>query len=122
MNKYVIDLRPDCKVVQQICEKDSQIYTSSTGVHYLEELTVDYIQKNCKSLLDAFYQKGFDEGKAVHEKGCDGCQFEGTEIYLRPCGTCRNAYPNQWTAKDNKIKVGDEVRKIIIHVDTDGLI
>ncbi len=55
------------------------------------------------------YQKGFEDGKAQVERGCEGCQFEGTEIYLRPCSACRNAYPNQWTAKDDKIVVGDEV-------------
>ena len=49
MNKHIIELRPDCKVVQQICEKDGQIYIGSRGVHYLEELTVDYIKKNGKT-------------------------------------------------------------------------
>ena len=65
----------------------------------------DDVQKQ----VNEAYQRGFEE--SIH-KGCDGCQFEGTEIYLRPCSACRNAYPNQWTAKkqDDEIKVGDEVR------------
>ena len=109
MNKHIIELRPDCKVVQQICEKDGQIYIGSRGVHYLEELTVDYIKKNCKSLLDAFYQKGLEDGKADRKKGCDGCQYEHYKAEI--CQTCMNNYVNHWESakQDDKIEVRDEV-------------
>ena len=132
MTKYVIELRPDCKVVQQICESNGQFCVGARSIQYLEELNSDYINEHYGDLQDDAYQrgledgkqtaigaaelrekleyqKGFKDGKAIHEKGCEGCKFEGTEIYHRPCCACRNVYPNQWTAKDDKIEVGDEV-------------
>ena len=55
------------------------------------------------------YQKGFEDGKAVNDKGCEGCMYQDNTIEHHPCGVCCNAYHNQWTAKDGKIEVGDEV-------------
>lgn len=59
------------------------------------------------------YQKGFEDGKAVNDKGCEGCMYnDGTKEHS-PCDICCNAYLNRWTAKpqeDDDIKVGDEVR------------
>ena len=103
------------------------------GLNRLEVLNPDYINKHFGQLQDEAYQKGYEDGcatqfkpvsdaeyqrglkdgKAQAERGCDGCQFDGTEIYIRPCGACRNAYPNQWTAKksiDSEFNVGDEVQ------------
>lgn len=108
MSKYVIELRPDCKVVQQICESDGKVYVGSVGVHYLEELNSDYINENFGDLQDQAYQKGFEDGKAVNDKGCEGCKFEGNPND-NPCKCCMNGYPNQWIAKSDKIEVGDEV-------------
>ena len=65
-----------------------------------------------KKKLEAAYQKGFEDGKAVNDKGCEGCLYnDGTKEHS-PCDICCNAYLNRWTAKpqeDDKIKVGDEV-------------
>lgn len=79
--------------------------------------TLDNIKTSLKAdhqkAKDDAYQRGLEDGKAQAERGCDGCQFEGTEIYLRPCSACRNAYHNQWTAKksiDSEFNVGDEVQ------------
>lgn len=55
------------------------------------------------------YQKGFEDGKAVNDKGCEGCMYQDNTIEHHPCGVCRNAYNNRWKAKDDKIEVGDEV-------------
>lgn len=111
MSKHIIDLRPDCKVVQQICELDGQVYIGSKGVNYLEELNSDYINEHYGDLQDTAYQKGFEDGKAVNDKGCEGCKYSGTPQGDSPCFNCSNYYTNNWTAKqtDDEIKVGDEV-------------
>ena len=98
----------------------------------LEELNADYINEHFSDLQDdaynkgyaqcqddysdalkhakdTAYQKGFEDGKAVNDKGCEGCMYQDNTIEHHPCGVCRNAYNNRWKAKDDKIKVGDEV-------------
>ena len=55
------------------------------------------------------YQKGFEDGKAVHDKGCEGCKYANVAGTHEPCVRCSNSYGNQWTAKDDKIEIGDEV-------------
>lgn len=64
-----------------------------------------------KKKLEAEYQKGFEDGKAVNNKGCEGCMYQYNTIEHHPCGVCCNAYNNRWKAKqtDDKIDVGDEV-------------
>lgn len=170
MNKYVIELRPDCKVVQEICESDGKVSIGAKSINYLEELNSDYINEYFSDLQDTAYQKGYDagiiassfvdksdeayqrgfedgkkeaesseaieqakadafnkgmlfkkekihdaflrgveKGKAVNDKGCEGCMYQDNTIEHHPCGVCCNAYHNQWTAKDDKIEVGDEV-------------
>lgn len=65
-------------------------------------------QKN----IDEAYQRGFEKGKDVRIKGCEGCMYQDTTIEHNPCNLCCNAFLNRWTAKqtDEEIKVGDEVR------------
>lgn len=75
----------------------------------LEELTSDYINEHFGELQDTAYQKGFEDGKAVNDKGCEGCKYSGTPQGDSPCYNCSNYYQNNWTAKDDKIEVGDEV-------------
>lgn len=55
------------------------------------------------------YQKGFEKGKDVRIKGCEGCMYQDTTIGHNPCNLCCNAFLNRWTAKDDKIEVGDVV-------------
>ena len=62
MSKYVIDLRPDCKVVQEICESDGQVSIGAKSINYLEELNSDYINEHFGNLQDTAYQKGYDAG------------------------------------------------------------
>ena len=65
--------------------------------------------QDIKKKLEAEYQRGFEDGKAVSDKGCEGCRFEGTRCTA--CENCCNSHMNHWTAKqtDDKIEVGDEV-------------
>lgn len=109
MSKYVIDLRPDCKIVQEICESDGQVRIGAKSMEYLEELNADYVNENFGVLQDDAYNAGFERGKAVCEKGCEGCEHEGKNKMTSPCVICCNAYKNKWTAKSDKIEVGDEV-------------
>ena len=62
-----------------------------------------------KKKLEAEYQRGLEDGKAVSDKGCEGCKYANVAGTHEPCVRCSNSYGNQWTAKDDKIKVGDEV-------------
>lgn len=50
--------------------------------------------------LDAEYQKGFEDGKTVNDKGCEGCRFTVMGSDTTICAQCCNAYHNRWTAKD----------------------
>ena len=74
-----------------------------------DELNSDYINEHYRQLQDDAYQKGFEDGKAVNDKGCEGCKYAGKVLTGPPCISCCNSYKNQWTAKDDKIEVGDEV-------------
>ena len=62
-----------------------------------------------KKKLEAEYQRGFEDGKAVHDKGCEGCKYQANGELTCPCSECANNFKNQWTAKDDEIEVGDEV-------------
>lgn len=72
------------------------------------------ISKVCKEEqknIDEAYQRGFEKGKDVRIKGCEGCMYQDTTIEHNPCNLCCNAFLNRWTAKqtNDEIKVGDEV-------------
>ena len=115
MSKYVIELRPDCKVVQQICESNGQVCIGARSIQYLEELNSDYINEHYGNLQDDAYKRGFEKGKDVRIKGCEGCMYQDTTIEHNPCNLCCNAFLNRWTAKDNKFKFGDEI------IDSNGV-
>ena len=110
MNKYVIELRPDCKVVQEICESNGQVSIGAKSSEYLEELNSDYINEHFGYLQDTAYQKGLEDGKAVFDKVCEGCKYAKRTAFDEPCVRCSNAYKSQWKAKPDKIEIGDEVK------------
>lgn len=162
MSKYIIDLRPDCKVVQQICASNENVNVGARSVGLLDELTDDYVKKNFKDLLEGEYQKGFEDGKkeaessdyiknvemdafnkgmlfkeekindafkrgfekskAQAERGCKGCEYEGKTGEHLPCEYCKNNFRSQWTAKDDKIEVGDTVNLKDGSRDNDGIV
>lgn len=122
MNKYVIELRPDCKVVQQICESDGQLYIGSKFVDYFEELNSDYIKEHFSDIQDTAYKRGFGDGKDIREKGCEGCKYGGSLQGSSPCFNCSNYYQNNWTAKDDRIEVGDIVERYLDNkLDSTGI-
>lgn len=77
--------------------------------------------------VDEAYQRGLEDGKWKSEDGCTGCKYEGKVVTGPPCISCCNSYKNQWTAKDDKIEVGDEVRHdrgwtaVVTSIDNVGL-
>ena len=91
MSKYIIDTD------KHMSQFDGIIMTTVSGLEDAE-----------KALEDA-YQRGFEDGKAVHEKGCEGCEHECENKMTQTCILCCNAYKNRWIAKSDKIEVGDEV-------------
>lgn len=64
-------------------------------------------RKDIEERVDDAYQRGLEDGKAVHEKGCEGCKYSGTLQGDFPCFNCSNYYQNNWTAKD---KYSDIIR------------
>ncbi len=124
MSKYIIDI-PKTVGMGKV---GSVHYTYFDGIQCqtivlkgdeIEELNSDYINEHYGWLQDDAYerghgigyQKGFEDGKAVNDKGCVGCKFEGNGKDHSPCDYCCNGYSNQYQAKqtDDEIKVGDEV-------------
>jgi hypothetical protein len=91
-------------------EGEKTVWTRMLNVADLEELNSDYINEHFGQLQDVVYQKGFEDGKWKSEDGCTGCKYEGKTGEHLPCDYCMNNFKNQWTAKDDKIEVGDVVR------------
>ena len=124
MSKYIIDIPKTVGMgkvgsVHYTYFDGIQVQTIVLKSDEIEELNSDYINEHYGDLQDDAYerghgigyQKGFEDGKAVNDKGCVGCKFEGNGKDHSPCDYCCNGYSNQWTAKqtDDEIKVGDEV-------------
>ena len=113
MSKYIIEIKPEYedsfKGLMILGAKDSNLFVDTLAVEDLEELNSDYISEHFGDLQDTAYQKGFEKGKDVRIKGCEGCMYQDTTIEHNPCNLCCNAFLNRWTAKDDKIEVGDEV-------------
>ena len=120
MSKYIIEIeeKPLC-----VFDKDTQTYfprlwrvkgfnslvLDEEGLSRLEELNSDYINEHFGDLQDTAYQRGLEDGKAQAERGCKGCEYEGKTGEHLPCEYCKNNFRSQWTAKSDKIEVGDEV-------------
>ena len=101
MSKYIIDLRPDCKVVQQICASDENVNVGARSIGLLDELTDDYVKKNFKDLLEGEYQRGLEEGKkATFGLVADASNAEYQKGFED--GKAQREY-------DDKIEVGDDV-------------
>jgi len=110
MSKYIIDIPDNVKkIVYFHLGNANAVWTTSNDLDDLEQLNSDYINEHFGDLQDTAYQRGFEDGKAVHDKGCEGCKYANVAGTHEPCVRCSNSYGNQWTAKDDKIEVGDEV-------------
>ena len=89
--------------------RDSNLFVDVVKLDDLEELNSDYINEHFGDLQDTAYQKGFEDGRWKSEDGCTGCKYQANGELTCPCSECANNFKNQWTAKDDKIEVGDEV-------------
>ena len=107
MSKYIVDIPDGVEWGVVTCRTEDGFYTRDFDS--LEELTSDYINEHYGDLQDTAYQRGLEDGKADNDKRCVGCKFEGNGKDHSPCDYCCNCYSSQWTAKDDKIEVGDEV-------------
>ena len=134
MSKYIIEIKPEYedsfKGLMILGAKDSNLFVDTLAVEDLEELNSDYINEHFSDFQDTAYkkglhdgeskcgycneyQRGFEDGKAVNDKGCEGCKHENDSKFEVPCNLCSNNLQSLWTAKDDKIEVGDEVRRKI---------
>ena len=138
MSKYIIDIPKTVGMlgtagsVHYTYFDGIQVQTIVLKGDEIEELNADYINEHfgdlqddaynkgyaqcqddysdaLKHAKDTAYQKGFEDGKWKSEDGCTGCKYEGKTGEHLPCDYCMNNFKNQWTAKDDKIEVGDEV-------------
>lgn len=109
MSKYIIEVPVDAQYIMINGVRMGDCYTQTTYIADIEELNSDYINEHYGKLQDTAYQKGFADGKAINDKGCDGCKYQANKELTCPCSECANNYKNQWKAKDDKIVVGDEV-------------
>lgn len=112
--KYVIDipddipLNPQFLVVYGTEPIGSKIRTYTIEMAETEELNSDYINEYFEQLLNEAYQRGYEEGKAVNDKGCEGCKYQANKELTCPCSECANNYKNYWTEKKQFVR-GDEV-------------
>ena len=111
MSKYIIELGDSAKKVVAIYLDEGAVWTGVQVVEDLEVLNSDYINEHFGDLQDTAYQKGFEDGVTKRTDGdaCTGCKYTVMGSDTTICSECCNAYHNQWTAKDDKIEVGDEV-------------
>jgi len=91
-----------------------KLWTVISGIEYQLNILKDKLKsldEETKQSVDEAYQRGLEDGKAVSDKGCVGCKWEGNGKDHSPCDYCCNCYSSQWAAKqtDEEIKVGDEV-------------
>ncbi len=115
-------------VVQIGTDTKGRVTTVAFSADELETLNSDYINEHYGSLqddaykrgvidgsidvkerVDGAYQKGLEDGKAIHEKGCEGCRHAVMGSDTAICSQCCNAYHNQWTAKGEPFEFGDEI-------------
>ena len=120
-NRYILEINPDiAKSIVVFSMVGERGITAAFKIDDLEVLNSDYINEHFGSLQDdayerghgVGYQKGFDDGKAVHDKGCEGCKYQANRELTCPCSECANNYKNYWT-KEEFVR-GDVV------VDEDG--
>ena len=136
MSKYIIDTDDylfDFKGILGVgLNSDMRITFKAKPIEEMEQLNASYVRKHFEDELesafahgrteaeseyrdlldkakDEAYQRGLEDGKAVNDRGCEGCEYAGKVVTGPPCISCCNSYKNQWTAKSDKIEVGDEV-------------
>jgi len=121
MSKYIIDLRPECKVVQQICVSDDNVGVGARSVELFDALTDEYVKENFKDLLEGEYQRGLAEGR--EQMPCDTCAYRHNNLL---CADCKWTYGSRY--KVDSIGVGDVVKTyngitfVVTKATTDGIV
>ncbi len=106
MSRYVIDLRPDCKVVQQICESNGQVCIGARSIQYLEELNSDYINEHFGELRQDAYDRGYKDGRNVtetqahddaYQRGLDDAWEAARKLFSSMADSdIEKAFPIEW--------------------------
>ena len=112
MSKYIIELNEEYAkgfVVFGI-DADEKVICTTRYIDTLEQYTPVDVEKVYDKAYSDGYNKGFKNGKAVIDKGCDGCECETHKDGT--CIMCSNNYMNLWKEKDDKIEIGDEVKSL----------
>lgn len=110
MSKYIIELNDDVQIVQKVgVTNNGDAFSIGIYKYILEQYTPVDVEKIYDKAYRDGYNKGFNDGKAVNDNGCEGCKYQANKELTCPCSECANNYKNQWKAKDDKIVVGDEV-------------
>ena len=113
MSKYVIELNSDyIKSIVAFGMMGDKGMSTVFKIDDLENLNSDYINEHYGQLQDDAYQRGLEEGKALSERGCEGCEYESKTGTCPMCSICSNNYKNYWTAKspiDDGFARGDVV-------------
>ena len=106
MSKYIIELNDKCaRGIVVFGKTDEGVISTTQYVENLEVLNSDYINEHFGDLQDTAYQKGFEDGKAQAERGCDGCKYEHRSQGENPCYSCSKNYMNMWTAKETNYDI-----------------
>ena len=116
MSKYVIDLRPDCKVIQEICESDGQVSIGAKSIEYLEKLNADYINEHFGDLQGTAYQRGLEDGK----KAFDLLESERNSEYQRGLNE-GNGIGYKDGVNDGQHEAWKAARKIVLSPDEEGI-
>ena len=86
--------------IRQQMEKNKGLKLAVGEINNHLSILEGLARKDITERVDEAYQKGFEDGKAVYEKGCEGCKYAEMGSDTTICAECCNAYHNQWTAKD----------------------
>lgn len=110
MSKYIIELNDDVQIVQKVgVTNNGNAFSIGIYKDILEQYTPVDVEKIYDKAYRDGYNKGLKDGKAVNDKGCEGCKYQANRELTCPCSECANNFKNQWAAKDDKIEVGDWV-------------
>lgn len=93
--------------IRKQIEKNKALKLAVGEINNHLSILENLVRKDIMEQVDEAYQRGLEDGKAVNDKGCEGCMYQDNTIEHHPCGVCCNAYHNQWTAKD---KYSDIIR------------
>ena len=93
--------------IRKQIEKNKELKLAVGEINNHLSILENLVRKDIMEQVDEAYQRGLEEGKAVNDKGCEGCKYSGTPQGDSPCFNCSNYYQNNWTAKD---KYSDIIR------------